>query len=160
MSVVRALESADREILQEATLINLNWQSERFTLDDLHANPDFTHYAEIDFARGDYGFVVTKGGRWVSVVWVIFPSREHSGYGYVSEGVPELSVCVRAGHRRRGTGRMLMTKAMDEAGRRGVPAVSLSVEQPNPARGLYETMGFVDVPDAPNAGTMLVRVPL
>ena len=72
------------------------------------------------------------------------------GYGFVDEGTPEVSLGVRAEARGRGVGTSLLTALVREAGRRGLAALSLSIEPDNPAVRLYERLGFqiVDQPAA------------
>jgi ribosomal protein S18 acetylase RimI-like enzyme len=79
------------------------------------------------------------------------------GYGYVSDDIPELSLTVFEHYRRRGFGRALLAQVMEEAERRGFSALSLSVEDGNPSRGLYESAGFRIVGRNGASDTMLLR---
>ncbi|HRN28133.1 MAG TPA: GNAT family N-acetyltransferase [Terrimesophilobacter sp.] len=125
---------------------------------DVENRSEFAHYTRLRPERGDFGFwFADDTGGWMSVVWLLFLPARGPGYGFVRDGVPELSVCTRAEHRGRGLGRELMTLALGEARGRGVGAVSLSAEPDNPALRLYESLGFMPVADAP-AGTMIVHL--
>lgn len=84
----------------------------------------------------------------VGLVWLLFLGADDPGYGFVADGVPELSVCVWLGHRGAGLGERLVESACAHASARGVRRISLSVEAGNPARRLYERLGFADVPGA------------
>jgi ribosomal protein S18 acetylase RimI-like enzyme len=61
---------------------------------------------------------------------------------------------VRAEWRGRGIGGALLTALCDAARREGAPALSLSVELDNPARRLYERLGFEALREAAGATTM------
>lgn len=157
-SPVLRLGADDSGILSQATLENLNWSGLRFSADDVVSRPEFAHYTRLLPGRGDVGFWLARDdGEWMSVVWLLFLPAHDPGYGFVREGVPELSVCTRQGARGRGHGRRLVLHALSEARARGVGAVSLSVEPNNPAVRLYESLGFVPVPGKAD-GTMLVEL--
>lgn len=154
----RELSVDDDGILRQATLANVNWSAPRFSMDDVVSQPDFAHYARLVPERGDFGFWLARDdGEWMSVVWLLFLPTSDPGYGFVRDGVPELSVSTREGARGRGHGRRLMQHALAEARVRGAEAVSLSVEAGNPAVRFYESLGFVPVADAAE-GTMLLEL--
>ena len=79
-----------------------------------------------------------------------FTEGDH-GYGFVGDDVPELAIAVVAGRRGEGIGRHLLLALVAAAAARGVRALSLSVAGENPARRLYESVGFVAV--ARNGGS-------
>ncbi len=156
----RLLDPDDGALLLNATLLNLNWCGERFTAQDVVGTPTLAHYTRLVPERGDLGVVAerpddgdTPGG----VAWLLFLGGDDPGYGFVAEGVPELSLCVLPDQRGRGLGRMLLDRLVIAAAARGVEWISLSVEAANPAIRLYRRAGFRPVPDAA-AGTMLLEV--
>ncbi len=151
----RPLTTRDTELLLVATLGNLNWIGDRFTREDVLAR--FAHYTHLDPGRGDFGMVVYDDHGPVGVGWALFLPAEDGGYGYVDDRTPELSLWISPGHRGRGLGRHLLRRVVEEARRRGAPAVSLSVEEGNPARRLYEREGFEPVPGREADGVMLRR---
>lgn len=151
----RLLTEADEPLLQIATLGNLNWAEERFTMRDVLDRGDFAHYAVLVLVRGDFGFVAERNGRTVGVVWVLFLPAEDAGYGFVSDQTPELSLWVHARERGRGVGRSLLRLAKTEARRRGIASLSLSVEGGNVARHLYEGEGFRAVQGRERDGVMV-----
>lgn len=132
----RPLDATDAEILIEATLLNVNWCGPRFTRADVLNTPELAHYTRILDERGDFGHVLFDDTGWVSVVWLVFLYRSDPGYAYVADGIPELSLCTRPGHRGRGYGRQLLDRATRDAHSRDLDAVALSVEAENPARRL------------------------
>jgi GNAT superfamily N-acetyltransferase len=168
--VIRPLGRGDGALLLQATIHNLNWCGERFDEQAVLDDPRLRHYCEIVPARGDFGAVaeidapvdssvgVGHGAVPVGVVWLLHLPASDPGYGFVAEGTPELSVCVLPGHRGRGIGTDLVMWGLREARRRGISAVSLSVETANPARRLYERCGFVPAGAGLDDGTLIARL--
>lgn len=155
MLSLRDLDEADAPILSQATLLNVNWSGERLSMHDVQNDPRLADYTKIVPERGDFGFVL-HDHTWVSVVWLLFLDHRDPGFGFVRDGVPELSVSTQPGHRGVGHGRRLISHVIDTARSRRLPAISLSVEAGNPAARLYERLGFTPVPDAPTPGTALL----
>ncbi|HEU4594108.1 MAG TPA: GNAT family N-acetyltransferase, partial [Pyrinomonadaceae bacterium] len=72
------------------------------------------------------------------------PGVGDKGFAYLDDETPELAVAVSPEHRGRGVGTALMERLLSEAS--GLfAAVSLSVSPRNPARRLYERLGFETV---------------
>jgi len=89
----------------------------------------------------------------------IFP-RENPGYGFVDDGIPELTIGVLESARGEGAGSAMLEHLLDVARRKGYAAVSLSVDRDNPARRLYERYGFVDAgvsQDTDSSVTLVIR---
>jgi ribosomal protein S18 acetylase RimI-like enzyme len=80
------------------------------------------------------------------------------GYGFVAPEVPELSMGVAAAFRGRGVGGALLEALLERAIAEGVGALSLSVEDGNPAVRLYERHGFERLFRVGNAWTMKVEL--
>jgi GNAT superfamily N-acetyltransferase len=145
----RPLTTGDHELLRTATLANVDRTGEeRITHRDVDETPELRHYTALRPERGDFGFVAERDGRAVGVVWALFLAGADRGYGHVADGVPELSLCVWSGYRGRGIGGALLRRALEEARRRGLARLSLSVEAGNPAVHLYRAAGFRPVPQA------------
>jgi hypothetical protein len=149
----RALDERDGLLLRLATWFNLNWSGPRFTLAHLDADP---HLAAYYRTPPEFGVVSTADGESTGVVWVTRFPAEAPGYGFVRADVPELSVCVLPGYRGTGLGAGLVGAAVAEARRRGLPALSLSVEDGKPARRLYERLGFRPAGAVGEPGTLLL----
>jgi GNAT superfamily N-acetyltransferase len=80
----------------------------------------------------------------VVVAWYrLFPAGTGS-YGFVAPDIPELSIGVAAGARGHGVGTALLRALLDMARAQGFNQMSLSVDRRNPARALYERLGFRD----------------
>lgn len=151
----RALDDGDGFLLRIATWLNLNWAADRFTLAQVDADP---HLAAYYRAPPEFGLVSTAEEQPTGVVWVTLFPPEAPGYGFVRAGVPELSVCVLPGYRGGGLGAELLGGAVAEARRRGLAALSLSVEEGNPARRLYERSGFLPAASAADPGTLVLEL--
>lgn len=156
---VRPLTPENADILRVATLGNMNWCGARFTCEDIQADPAIAHYTVFDPERGDFGFIMTRAPVAIGVVWAQFLGRGDPGYGFVDDGVPEVSLWVSPEDRGAGHGRRLLQRLLLESTTRGHARLSLSVESGNHARDLYESEGFVPVPGREQDGVMLWRAP-
>ena len=155
LSPVRPLSSRDGDALREATLGNMNWCGERFFSQDVLADPAIVHYTEFEPERGDFGFIMVDPSSVVGVAWAQFLGTENPGYGFVSADVPEASLWVAPERRGAGHGRRLLRRLLAESAARGHNRVSLSVEDGNRARDLYESEGFLAVPGRECDGVMV-----
>ena len=155
---VRPLRATDAFLLRVATWMNLNWSGERLTFAQLDDDPHLSSYYRLEPAAGDFGLVSTDRGEATGVVWVKHFAADAPGYGFVRPEVPELSVCVLPGYRGAGLGAALVSAAVVEARDRSLVGLSLSVEEGNPARQLYERLGFQPVVGARHPGTLLLHV--
>lgn len=155
---LRPLTDDDRALLREACLVNMNWVEPRFSLEDLDGRPELAHYYTLFDASRDFGVAAVEGDAVQAVAWVVFLPADDPGYGFVDESTPELGITAFEGHRGRGLGSAVLDAVIDEARRRGVPGISLSVEDGNRARHLYERAGFRVVGRNGNADTMLLEL--
>ena len=155
---LRPLSDADRGLLREATLANMNWTEQRFSLDDLDAAADLAHYYTAFDDERDFGTAVVDRDEVLAVAWVVLLPAGDPGYGFVDPAVPELSITTFAGHRGKGLGTAVLDSVVAEARRRGLPGISLSVEDGNPARRLYERAGFRVVGRNGESDTMLLEL--
>ena len=124
------------------------------TGDQVLADPRYAMYLAGWPRRGDYGLVAEQHGP-VGAAWYRTYTEAIHGYGFVAEDTPELSIAVRASRRREGIGRRLLMELIRASVPEGHPALSLSVNHENPARGLYESVGFVEVERRESASTMI-----
>lgn len=155
---LRRLSAADRELLRTATHANLNWeQRERVSYHDVDHMREARHYYELLASRGDFGFAAELGGLVVGAAWVQFFDAHDPGYGFVEDGVPELSLSVWSGYRGRGIGRALLVRAIQEAHVRGIERLSVSVEEGNQAVHLYRSVRFERAETA-NKSTYILRL--
>ena len=152
---VRPLSSRDGDALRTATLGNMNWCGERYSREDVLADPAIAHYTVFEPERGDFGFIVVGPSGVVGVAWAQFLGTENPGYGFVAADVPEASLWVAPERRGAGQGRCLLRRLLVESAVRGHNHVSLSVEDGNGARDLYESEGFLAVPGREDDGVMV-----
>jgi ribosomal protein S18 acetylase RimI-like enzyme len=142
---VRELRSDDQSLLLTATLGNMNWREARFTEQEILERTEFRHYVKVQIDRGDFGWIAEDDSIPVGAAWAQFLPRDDAGYGFVDERIPEVSLWVRADHRRRGIGRTLLRRLRATASARRIAMLSLSVESDNYARHLYLSEGFTPV---------------
>ena len=83
-------------------------------------------------------------------------------YRFVDAGTPELAIAVAPAHIGRGAGSQMIARLLADAAAI-YPAVALSVRVGNPAKALYECMGFVIVAEITNrvgGKSFIMRAPL
>ena len=124
------------------------------TGDEVLADPRYAMYLDGWRRPGDYGLVAEHGGP-VGAAWYRTYTELNPGIGFVSEDVPELSIAVIASRRREGIGRQLLVELINASIEQGHPALSLSVREQNPARHLYESVGFVTFAKDGSSWTMV-----
>jgi len=106
-------------------------------------NPDIAKYV-LGWGRpGDMGFAAidTTSDLTIGAVWIRLFDSHNPGYGYVAEGVPELSIAILSGYRNLGIGTQLLNQMLAQAAEQ-YTGISLSVTSENPAKRLYERLGF------------------
>lgn len=91
----------------------------------------------------DRSLVVEVDGRVAGCCW----ARTVEEYGHIDEETPSLSIALFEEYRGRGLGTALMSRMLDELAAAGYKRCSLSVDKNNPARHLYERLGFVILGD-------------
>ena len=124
------------------------------TADQVLADPRYALYLAGWPRHGDYGLVAEQDGP-VGAAWYRTFTEASHGYGFVAEDVPELAIAVIASRRHEGIGRRLLIDLIDASVRQGYPGLSLTVAEQNPARALYESVGFVSVKRRGSSWTMV-----
>ncbi len=151
---LRGADEFDAEFLELMLVAAYNWNPQKQQpAEHWRAQPEFAKYLDGWKRHDDYGFVVEVDSEPIGAVWMRRFSAEAPGYGYVDDDTPELSMAVLDGFRGRGVGRVLLQAAIDASD----DGVSLSVEDGNRARALYEAHGFVAVGRVGGSTTMLWR---
>lgn len=163
---LRPASAADLPLLVRMLTLAADWRpgvevrTEQAALDDSHLR----RYVDGWPRAGDAGVVALDGScRPLGAAWFRFFTSAEPGYGFVDSATPEVSVAVEPARRGRGIGEALLRELLRAARARGVDAVSLSVEPDNPARRLYERLGFapLDPPgDAPPEAGITMRLAL
>jgi ribosomal protein S18 acetylase RimI-like enzyme len=124
------------------------------TADQVLADPRYALYLAGWPRHGDYGLVAEQDGP-VGAAWYRTFTEASHGFGFVAEHVPELAIAVIASRRHEGIGRRLLIDLINASVGQGYPALSLSVAERNPARRLYESVGFVSVEKRGSSWTMV-----
>jgi len=147
-------DETDIRILREMLGWAADWR--RVDLDErLLRDPNVVLYVD-DWGRsGDAGVIAENEEREpLGAAWYRrFCEAEH-GYGFIAPEIPELSIAVSPEHRGRGVGTALLNALVEQAEAEGAPALSLSVEDGNPALRLYERLEFRRVGRVGSAWTM------
>jgi ribosomal protein S18 acetylase RimI-like enzyme len=122
------------------------WRPDKATPsgDDVLADPRYAMYLAGWPRPGDYGVIAEADGP-LGAAWYRTYTKASHGHGFIAEDVPELSIAVIASRRHEGIGRRLLVDLIDASVAQGYAALSLSVSDGNPARRLYESVGFVYV---------------
>jgi GNAT superfamily N-acetyltransferase len=157
---IRELRDDEMPFLQEMLCTALAWRPDvelpprEFVL----AHPQVVVFYA-DWGRaGDVGLVAERKGEPIGLVWYRFFTDDEHGEGFVNEETPELVVAVVDGHRGHGVGTLLMESIHARARTAGVERISLSVDRDNPARRLYERLGYVDIAPDDENGRMVLRL--
>ncbi|WP_067827043.1 GNAT family N-acetyltransferase [Nocardia inohanensis] len=133
----------------------------RTSPDELRDIPALARYVEGWGAPGDFGVVADVDGSPAGAAWARLFTADNAAYGFVDERTPELAIAVAPGTRGSGLGTALL-ESLIAAARERHDALSLSVRLNNPARALYQRLGFQDLPgsDITNAagGTSVTMV--
>lgn len=122
----------------------MNWNgAARFTQEEFKTNPEISRYLAGWPQTGDFGVVAeTADGTPIGGAWCRSFAPDSAGYGFVAEDIPELTIGVLPDYRGSGAGTALIASPIAVGRSRGLRATSLSVEDGNRARVLYERMGF------------------
>ena len=107
---------------------------------------------------GDTAVIALDAGFPVGAAWYRLFKADAPGYGYVDERTPELTIAVVPSKRGKGLGEQLMSALLDRARQAGHETISLSVEEANPARKLYERFGFREVDERGDTVVMVAPV--
>ena len=159
--MIRPASAADGHFLERMLVAAADWRpgTSARPLEAVLLDPELAHYVVGWPQPTDFGVIADdNGGKPIGAAWCRFFSADDPGYGFVSPDVPEVSVGVVAESRGVGVGRALMSALIDEARRRSIEQLSLSVEVDNYAKRLYTDFGFVVVDEAGGAATMVRRL--
>jgi ribosomal protein S18 acetylase RimI-like enzyme len=134
------------------------WRPEKPTPtgDQVLADPRFAMYLAGWPRSGDFGLVAEQDGP-VGAAWYRTFTEASHGHGFVSGDVPELAIAVIASRRHEGIGRRLLVDLIEASEAQGHAALSLSVNHGNPARELYESVGFQPVGQPRETAVTMVR---
>ncbi len=95
--------------------------------------------------QGDKALIAQQGDQLLGAACYRLFSVRDQITGFLGEEIPVLILAVHPQYRRRGVGYRLLTRLLQQAKDAGFPALSLAVSMRNPARSLYEQVGFRSV---------------
>ena len=156
---IRAASAADGRFLERMLVLAADWRpgTPAREVETMLSDPELARYVVGWPLPTDFGVVADdRTGKPIGAAWCRFFSEEHPGYGFVSPDVPEVSVGVVAEARGAGVGRALVSALIEEARRRAIERLSLSVEVDNFATRLYTDLDFEVVDEVGGAATMVV----
>jgi ribosomal protein S18 acetylase RimI-like enzyme len=156
--VLRPARPDDVEYVRWALYTALAWDPERrlpppeVTLEQAEA----ARYHRDWGRHGDLGVVAEADGHVVGVAYCRLFTEANHGHGYVDEETPEVAVAVRDDNRGDGLGARLLNALAESANAAGFERLSLSVAAENPARRLYERLGYREISSDGDAVRMLL----
>ena len=104
----------------------------------------------------DFGLIARTDEHAIGAVWLRLLKGEQRGYGYVDGQTPELSMALLPEYRSQGVGTELLKTILQEV-QKQYNAVSLSVNDDNPAQRLYERHGF-EIVNRENGSIVMKKV--
>lgn len=143
---IRTARPEDIELLKTALYISVVWdENEPSPLEQVVGHPELLPYWK-DWGRpGDLGVVAERDGEYLGAAFGRFFTEDRPSYGFVDEQTPEVGIGIIAGERGKGLGRQMMLRLEDLYREFGASRLSLSVNHTNPARHLYESLGYSEV---------------
>ena len=107
-------------------------------------NPDLVKYVNGWGRETDIGCIALEphSNQPIGAAWIRLLIANEKTTSYVDDITPELAIAVQPGYLGSGVGTLLLQHLL-EAAKQRYPRVVLSVRAINPAKRLYERMGFV-----------------
>jgi ribosomal protein S18 acetylase RimI-like enzyme len=140
--LIRLGGSGDLEFLRRMLSRAGSWRTDELD-ESVLAEPGVARYVEGWGRPGDTAVVAENAdGDLVGAAWYRLFDADEPAYGFVDGQTPELSIAVEPAHRGMGIGRELLDALAERARIAGYSALSLSVEEDNPALRLYERAGY------------------
>jgi [ribosomal protein S18]-alanine N-acetyltransferase len=152
--VIRKASGRDAPFLRDMVKHAYYWRWSEPATADVPAS----RYVEGWGRPGDRGLILIDESFPVGAAWYRLFTADRPGYGFLEEGMPELTIAIVPSRRGRGFGAELLTALLEQAREDGHSSVSLSVEKDNPALHLYERFGFRPVKEM--GSTVVMRADL
>jgi ribosomal protein S18 acetylase RimI-like enzyme len=152
---IRSAKAEDIGFLKAMLFEAFFWDAttERPTFSAFGRHPEFTKLLSGWGRRGDRGVIAEDDGRRLGAAWFRLWTTELHSYGFVDAATPEIGMAVLPIYRRQGIGRALLKELITRARVDRFPCLSLSVSPVNPARALYESLGFQKVGESGTSWT-------
>ncbi len=158
--VITLLGDADVDIVQWALYTAISWTNDPDipALDVAVQHPEIARYHQSWGRSGDIGVRADLDDEFAGAAFARLFTDDDHGHGYVDEKTPELGMGVVREFRGRGIGRRLMLELAAVATGEGFGRLSLSVNNPNRAKRLYESLGYVTVKDDGGSSVMVLDI--
>ncbi|HEX8846713.1 MAG TPA: GNAT family N-acetyltransferase [Pyrinomonadaceae bacterium] len=143
---IRPATSADQDFLWEMVYQSLPVEGPEPYPREVVNRPHIARYVK-DWGRvGDLGFIAVdaSSNRPIGAIWCRPSKGDDKGFAYLDDETPEMGIALLPEYRGHGIGTTLIKKLF-EAASEFYPAIALSVAPDNPARRLYERLGFETV---------------
>lgn len=121
-------------------------------------HPEMLRYHTGWGRTGDIGVAASVDTEFLGAAFARLFTDDDHGHGYIDTETPELGIAVEQAHRGHGVGRLLMNELAVEAKENGFARLSLSVNNPNPAKRLYEAIGYRLVEDDGDSSLMVLEL--
>ena len=160
MVEIRDLRADELPFLRDMLHAALDWKPNRWLPPKfvLLRIPQVSMFHKQWGRAGDTALVAEDECGLLGLVWYRFFTDDEHGEGFVDEDTPELAIAVVDTHRSRGIGMQLMEAIHERARADGVAQISLSVDLDNPARRLYERLGYVELEPGGEDERMVLRL--
>ncbi len=96
----------------------------------------------------DIALVVETENQLVGAIWGRMFDENNKGFGFVDNGIPELSMSIKPEFQNKGIGVKMLYTIFSSYLKVGIKEVSLSVDKENYAYRLYKKVGFEVVEEA------------
>ena len=148
---IRPAVASDQPFLWQMLYYAAHMDEGGESLESAHGNPLLAPYVEGYGRPGDLGVIAidaatstNAGAAWIRTMPAGWPLHR-----FVDAATPELAIAVTPAYVGRGAGTQMIARLMHSAAAI-YPAIALSVRSNNPAKALYERMGFATVAEITN----------
>jgi ribosomal protein S18 acetylase RimI-like enzyme len=157
---IRAAGTEDLDFLEAMLFEAFFWNAavERPAFPVFRQEPDFVKQFAGWGRPGDRALIADDSAAPRGSAWFRLWTRELHSYGFVDASTPELGIAVSMDWRGKGLGRALLMALIETAREDGYAALSLSVSPLNPARSLYESIGFERVGHSGTSWTLRLQL--
>lgn len=163
--IIRSAVKDDEPFLWEMLYYAAHMEEDGATsLQDARKHPYLIRYVKGWKRETDMGCIALdpENNRPIGAAWIRLLLGDDKTFSYIDDFTPELAIATLPDYVGKGVGTQLLSYML-EAAREKYTSVVLSVRATNPARRLYERIGFVEVGKATNrTGTeslnMLIRI--
>ena len=150
MIVIRRGDRLDVPFLRSMLVHAYNWHVNVFETDI-----PISRYVDNWGRRGDTALIAMDGGHSVGAAWYRLFRESSSGYGFIDEETPELTIVVVPSRQGEGIGKELLAALVARGKADGYTRLSASVDKNNPETQAFLGEGFEQV--AEHGSTLTLR---